>query len=263
VAFDNKVIWITGASSGIGQALARQLADRGAKLVLSARREETLREVQQSCRDPDSHLVLPLDMCEPAAIGPAARHVIERCGQVDFLVNNAGVSQRALALDTKLDVDRRIMETNYFGPVALTKAVLPSMVERRSGHIVVVSSLLGKFGVAYRSAYAGSKHAVVGFFDALRVELHDAGVQVTVVCPGFIRTNASLNALAADGSPHGAMDHNIEHGMDPDECARQIVRSIERGKREVYVAGKEKLVLLLKRFSPRLFHQVILKTRLK
>ena len=218
--------------------------------------------MQQSCRDAESHFVLPFDLCEPAAVGPAASHVLERFGQIDILVNNAGISQRALALDTKLDVDRQIMETNYFGPVALTKAVLPSMVGRRSGHIVAVSSLLGKFGVAYRTAYAGSKHALVGFFDALRMEVHDARVQVTVVCPGFIRTNASLNALAADGSLHGQMDQDIEHGMDPDECAHQILRAIEKGKREVYV-GKEKLVLLLKRFSPRLFHRVILKTRLK
>ena len=263
MSFDGKVVWITGASSGIGKSLAEAFSKSGATLVLSARREPVLRNVQHLCRNPESHLVLPLDMCEPTAVIPAVNQVLEKFGKIDFLVNNAGISQRALALDTHLDVDRQIMETNYFGPVALTKAVLPSMVKRRSGHIVVISSLLGKFGVAYRTAYAGSKHALHGFFDSLRVEVHDACVKVTVVCPGFIHTNVSLNALAADGSGHGQMDHDIQHGMDSNKCARQILRAIEKNKLETYVAGKERLALLLKRFSMRLFQRVILRTRLK
>jgi dehydrogenase/reductase SDR family protein 7B len=263
VSFEGKIVWVTGASSGIGRSLAQAFADRGARLILSARREQKLREVQALCKEPDAHHVLPLDLLDAAALQPAAIGVLEQFGHVDILVNNAGISQRSLAKDTNLEVDRQIMETNYFGPVALTKLLLPSMIERRAGHIVVVSSLLGKFGVAYRTAYAGSKHALLGFFDALRLEVHEAGVRVTVVCPGFIRTDASRNALSIDGKPSGKMDDDIRQGMDPDACARQILRAIAKGKREVYVGGKEKMALLLKRLSPQLFHRVVLKTRLK
>jgi dehydrogenase/reductase SDR family member 7B len=261
--FSDKVAWVTGASSGIGEALAPLLAARGAALVISARREDQLCRVQAACANAERHLVLPLDMSEGAAFGPALQLVLARFGRVDLLVHRAGISQRAYAAETQIDVDRRIMEVNYFGPVALTKQVLPSMLARRAGQIVVVSSLLGKFGAPNRSAYCASKHALVGFFDSLRAEVAGDGITVTMICPGFVRTNASLNALRGDGTPHGQMDALIQGGMASDECARQIVRAIEHRRREVYIGRKEKLGVFLNRLAPGLFARMIRRAKLK
>jgi dehydrogenase/reductase SDR family member 7B len=258
-----KIVWLTGASSGIGAALARVLADRGAKVVLSARNEARLREVQAACADVDRHLVLPLDVSQPESFEPALQVVLEKFDHVDVLIHCAGISQRSRAVDTQLTVDQHLMAVNYFGPVALTKRVLPSMIARGDGQIVVVTSLLGKFGAPARSAYCASKHALHGFFDALRAEVHSAGIVVTIVCPGFVRTNASLNALRGDGTPHGALDQQIAGGMDADKCARQIVRAIERRRREVYLGGKERLAIYLNRFAPGLFARIMRRTTLK
>ena len=183
---------------------------------------------------------LPLDMLAEDSFAPAFQTVLDRFGRVDILVNCAGISQRGTAIETELQVDRRLMELNYFGPVALTKLVLPSMLARRDGQIVVISSLMGKFALPARGAYSASKHALHGFFDALRAEVEDQGVAVTIVCPGYVRTNASFNALEGDGQPHNQWDKEIAGGMAPEECARQIVRAIERRRREVYVCSKER-----------------------
>ncbi|MFN3586221.1 MAG: SDR family NAD(P)-dependent oxidoreductase, partial [Moraxellaceae bacterium] len=181
--YQDKVVWITGASSGIGEALAREFAAAGARLVLSARRETELERVRASCARPEAHIVLPLDMTESAVLPVHVNTVLERCGHIDVLVNNAGISQRSLVKDTTLDVDRRIMEVDFFGPVALMKAVLPHMLARRSGQLVAVSSVVGLVATPWRSAYAAAKHAIVGFCDALRAEVHDDGVQVAVLFP--------------------------------------------------------------------------------
>jgi short-subunit dehydrogenase len=263
VSFKDKVVWITGATSGIGEALAHELSRRGATLALSARREELLHEVCGACERSDSHLVLPLDVTETDSVQPAADRVLERFGRVDVLINNAGISQRGLAVDTQFHVDRRIMNVNYFGAVALTKALLPSMLDRGQGHIVAVSSLLGKFGIAERSAYSGSKHALHGFFDSLRAEVHNKGIRVTIICPGFIHTNASRNALRPDGTPHGELDEDIRGGLTPEACAQQILKAIARGRREVYVAGREKRSVLLNRLAPNLFSRIVRRRKLK
>jgi short-subunit dehydrogenase len=202
-------------------------------------------------------------MLDVHAFEPAVRTVLERFGRVDILVHCAGISQRARAADTELSVDRRIMELNYFGPVALTKQVLPSMIERGSGHIVAISSLLGKFGAPKRSAYCASKHALHGFFDSLRAEEFAHGIAVTIICPGFVQTNASLNALKGDGTPHGKMDQQIAGGLAADAAARRIVKAIERRRREVYIGQREKLGLYLSRWAPSLFHRIIRNTTLK
>ena len=257
-----KVVWLTGATSGIGEALAYELAQRGASLVLSARREDVLRQVQAACQNAEKHLVLPLDMLDPACFEPSLQTVADHFGRVDILIHCAGISQRARAVETQLDVDRRIMELNYFGPVALTKQVLPSMLARGDGHLVVISSLLGKFGAPTRSAYCASKHALHGFFDALRAEVHGQGISVTLVCPGFVCTSASMNALTADGTPHGKMDRVIAKGMSSSECARRIVRAIEQRRPEVYI-GKERFAVYLHRLAPRLFQRFIRSKDLK
>jgi short-subunit dehydrogenase len=239
------------------------MAARGATLVLSARRENELDRVRSACQRADEHLVLPLDMLNPASFESAVRAVVERFGRVDILIHCAGISQRGTAVETQIHVDRHLIELNYLGPVALTKHVLPLMMGRRSGHIVVISSLLGKFALPERAAYCASKHALHGFFDALRAEVHDYGIDVTIVCPGFVRTSASLNALSVDGTPHGRMDREIRRGMPSDVCARRIVRSIERRRSEVYVAGKELIGLYFSRFAPGMFKRLVRSMRLK
>ena len=255
--FENKVVWITGATSGIGEALCHELAGRGASLILSSRREDVLRKVQAACTNADSHLTLPLDLLAPETFLAAYQTSAAHFGRVDILINCAGIAQRGTALATDVFVDQRLMDLNYFGPVALTKTVLPDMLARRSGHIVTISSLMGKLHLPGRCAYAASKHALHGFFDCLRDEVEGQGVAVTVVCPGYIRTNASFNALEGDGRPHNAWDKEIATGMEPATCARRIARAIERRRREVNVARYETFGVYLERFAPNFYRRVV------
>ena len=250
-------VWITGASSGIGAALAECLADRGAHLILSARNELALRDVRARCNHPDRHIVLPLDLEQPDSLAGAAQSLLDKIGRLDVLVNNAGISQRSLAVHTLPLVDRRMMEVNYFAVVALTKAVLPAMIAAQRGHIVTVSSLAGKLSTPQRSAYAASKHAVHGFMDALRAEVHSQGIRVTVACPGYVRTHISQAALTADGSTHNRMDRAQERGMSPQRCAARIARAVERERDEVVVAGKERLALIVRTLAPNLYRRLI------
>ena len=259
--YTGKIVWITGASSGIGEALAYTFSNKGAKLILSARNEERLREVQKRCINPEKHLVLPLDLLDADSLPEKCYKVLNRFGHLDILVNNSGVSQRCLVAQTGIETDRRIMETNFFGTIALTKAVLPSMLEKRSGHIVVISSVAGKLGTPLRSSYSASKHALHGFFDSLRAETWKQGIRVTIVCPGFIRTNISINALTGDGTPQGTMDDAQACGMLPQQCAQKILRSIEKNKAEVYIGGKEILGIYLKRFVPGILNMIIKKAK--
>lgn len=255
----NKVIWLTGASSGIGEALAYELARRGARLILSARRKEELERVKGNCiasAQPDVR-ILPLDLEQGATLKLSTQAALQLFGQIDILVNNGGISQRSLVADATLDVDRRIMEINYFGAIALTKYLLPHFITRREGHFVNVSSITGKFGTPYRSGYAASKHALHGFFDALRAEHYKDNISVTMICPGFIRTALTLSALTADGSPLNKMDAAQYKGMPADSCARQIVSAIEKKKEEVYIGGREVFGVYLKRFFPTLFSRLI------
>jgi dehydrogenase/reductase SDR family protein 7B len=258
-----KVAWVTGATSGIGEALAYVLAADGAKLVLSARRAEELRKVQAACARSEEHLTLPLDLLQPDTFTAAVGAIFDRFGHLDLLVHCAGISQRGTAVDTQMQVDRHVMELNYFAPVALTKLVLPSMIARRQGHIVAISSLVGKFGAPRRTAYSASKHALIGFFDSLRAEVHKHGIVVTIICPGYVHTNASRNALEADGTPHGQMDEDIRNGIPSDVCAHKILRAIKRGKREVYIGGKERWSVYLNRYFPGLFSRLVRRYRPK
>jgi short-subunit dehydrogenase len=258
---DGKVVWVTGASSGIGEALAGRFAARGARVVLSARRGAELERVRRELAAPERHRVVPLDLGDAAGLADAAERVLELCGHVDVMVHNGGISQRGLARDTDLAVDRRLMEIDYFGTVALTKALLPSMRRRGEGRFVVVSSLVGKVGTPLRSGYSAAKHALHGFFESLRAEEHAAGVRVTMVCPGFIKTRVSHNALTADGTPQGTLDRAQARGMDPDECARRIVAAVTAGRDEVLIGGKERFAVLAWRLSPALFRRIVRKAR--
>lgn len=263
MSFADRLIWITGASSGIGEALALALSDLGARLILSSRHLANLEAVRVRCRNPAKHLVVPLDLSVVSTIKEAAERVREQAGPVDILVNNGGISQRARAMETSLEVDRRLIEVNYLGTVALTKAVLPAMLARKSGHIVVISSVMGKFGTPDRSAYAASKHALHGFFDSLRAEHAGDGIIVTLVCPGYIRTAISINALAGDGSPFGRMDKATAAGLAPAVCASAIIKAIRRRNQEIYVGRREVLGVYLKRFVPGLFSRIITRVKVR
>ena len=257
MALHNKVIWITGASSGIGEALARAFSQQGARLVLSARRSDELERVRAGLADPERHLVLPLDLTDSDSFAAATQTVIDQCQRIDILVNNGGISQRSRIIDTDLAVDRRVMEVNYFGAIGLTKAVLPAMRQAGGGQVVVISSLVGELPTPMRSAYCASKHALHGWFEALRAEEHDKGIRVLMVMPGFIRTNVSINAITADGSSHGVMDDHQAAGLDVDVCAGRIVRAVQRGREQVIIGGREVAGIWLKRFFPSLYRKVI------
>ncbi len=254
--FRDKVVWVTGASSGIGEALAVAFSREGAKLVLSSRNSAELERVRKAC-DGDGHLVLPLDLTLQDALPRATSEVLRHFNHVDVLVHSGGVSQRSLVADTTLATDRSIMDLNFFGTVALTKAVLPSMLARKSGHIVPISSVVGYVGTPLRSTYSASKHALHGFFDSLRAEVAKDGIDITIVCPGYIRTNVSRNALTGDGSALGKMDATHERAMGPEECARRVIDAVAKRKEEIVVGGKEAWAVPLKRFAPRLVSRMV------
>lgn len=260
MGFKNKVIWITGASSGIGEALTYSLSRQGAKLIISSRRKEALEEVKSNCEGKEEHIfVLPLDLSKPDSIPAIAQKAMQKYGPIDLLFNNGGISQRSEAINTRMDVVRKVMEVNFFGTVAITGEVLPSMVERGEGNIIVTSSVMGKFGTRLRSSYAASKHALHGYFDSLRQEVHDDNVKITLVCPGFIKTNVTKNALQGDGSAHGKMGKGQEQGMEADEFVKKLLPRIEKGQEEIYIGGKEIWGVYFKRLAPRLFYKILRK----
>lgn len=257
----DKVIWITGASSGIGEALVHKLNAMGARLIISSRNREALYLVKSNCKkNPIDIHVLPLDLEKIESLKQKAESALKIYGHVDMIINSGGISQRSLAIETDLNVAQRIMNINFWGTVALTQHILPSMIARGNGNIVVISSLVGKFGTRYRSAYAASKHALHGYFDSLRIET-DPNIKITIVCPGFIQTKVTLNALTADGSPQNTMDDAQANGMTSEACAAEIIKAVSAGKEEVYIGGKEKYGVLLKRFIPGLFSRIIKKAK--
>jgi len=253
--FTGKTIWITGASSGIGEALAKDFAARGAILILSARNQENLHHVKQQLINPEKHLVLPLDLAEQSNFPELVKQAINHTNTIDMLVNNGGISQRSLAIETAIAVDRKIMEVDYFGAVALTKAILPHMIKRRSGTILSISSVAGKVGIKRRTAYCAAKHALIGFMDALRAEIFEYGIKVCVVSPGFVRTNISINALTGDQSALGVMDDVIENGMDVDVFSAIVIKALEKGQDEILIArGMARLAYHVHRLLPNLYH---------
>ena len=260
MSLSNKVIWVTGASSGIGKALAIALSTKNVKLVLSSRNIEALESVKNLCKEPKNVHIIPLDLEDFNSLKEKANLAINAFGHVDILVNNGGVSQRSLAHETQIAVDKRIMDINYIGTVALTKAILPHFIANKKGHFVVTTSIVGKIGTPLRSSYAASKHALHGFFDSLRTENHKNNIVVSLICPGFIKTNVSKNALTGNGTALGKMDVATGKGMSAERCATLIIKAIEKQKAEVYIAGaKEKMGVYVKRFFPKLFAVLIRK----
>ncbi len=250
MSWQGKSVWITGASSGIGAALAEAFAAEGAALVLSGRRRPALEAL--AARLGGDSLVLPFEATDWAALPGAVETAWRWRGGVDVLVNNAGVSQRSLALDTVPEVYDRLIDTDLRAPIRLTQALLPHMVERRSGTIVMISSVAGRLGPVLRTGYAAAKHGLIGYADSLRAEVEKAyGLRVMNVLPGSVRTAVARNALQSDGSARGESDANIEAGMDPAECARQILQGLVEDKREIVVAeGQEAFAAALRWQNP-------------
>ncbi len=258
-----KVIWITGASSGIGEELAYQLSSEGAKLILSARRANLLEKTKANCTFSNDIEILPLDLRQFDKAAETAAKAWACFGSIDMLINNAGVSQRSLIAETKFQVYKDIMDIDYLGTVALSKALLPRFIARKSGHFVVVSSLMGRFSSPYRSGYCAAKHALHGFFDSLRMEHEKDGIAVTMVCPGFVNTNIAHNALTEDGSEQGTNDNATKNGMSTQKFCMKMLRAIERKKFEVYIGGKEVQGIYLKRFFPKLLHRLVLRSEVR
>ena len=246
------VVWITGASSGIGKACAYRYASGGASLVLTSSSATKLAEVAADCRarGAESVLVLPYDLSRHDGIEALVGQAWNAFGKIDILLCNAGISQRTTVEDTDDEIDRKIMEVNYFAPTAMARAILPLMLASGGGHIAVTSSIAGYFGFPLRCSYSASKHALYGFFETLRAEYHNKGIEVTIICLGRVQTDISLNALDKGGVRHGVMDPGQEGGISADKAARKIVRAIRRGRREVLVGGKELLMVYVKRFFP-------------
>lgn len=252
----SKIVWITGAPSGIGEALAQAWAATGASLVLSARRASELERVKADLPNAERHLVLALDMTQPDDFDAARDRVKAHFGRLDILVNNAGITQRARVLESSIAVDRRIMEVDFFGVIGLTRCVLPWMKRQGAGQLVVISSLVGELPTPKRAAYSAAKHALHGWFEALRAEESD-WLNITLVMPGFVHTQVSVNALAGDGLPHGQMDAVQANGMSAAACANSILKAVRRRRAQVIIAGPEGAAVYLKRLWPGLYRFII------
>ena len=257
---NGKKVLITGASSGIGEAIAKHFASKGCFLILSGRNETELNRVKSECSSAKEVEIYLMDLENHEKLISAAQNILSKHPDIDILINNAGVSQRALAKDLPFEYDKKIIDIDLLGTIALTKTILPAMLERKSGSIVTITSLMGKFSTPLRSSYAAAKHGLHGFFDALRAEVIEDGIQVLLVCPGFIKTNVSINAVGPKGKTQGTMDEATGNGLEPKAVALAIEKGIEDNLEEINVAGgKELFGLYMKRFAPSLFSKMIRK----
>jgi short-subunit dehydrogenase len=256
--YRGKTVWITGASSGIGAELARQFAEEGAKVVISSHEAEELEEVRLSLEpvSEDVHSVV-FNLGHPEEVEATAQKVLKEFGTVDVLMNNGGISTRAEAIETKVELDRKIMEIDYFSGVILTKALLPKMIEQGYGHIGVTSSISGKFGWPQRSAYAAAKHALYGFYKSLWAETNKKGIRVTIFSPGRVRTNISIHALVKDGKEHGKMDPGQDRGISPAACARKMIRAMKRNRKDVLIGKGELVMVWIHKYCKPLYHRLV------
>ena len=257
-SFKNKVVWITGASSGIGEALTYAYANQGAQLILSSRNKKALEKVRENCAPTKSEIrILPLDLSKLGTLDKKARQALKIFGKIDIMVHNAGIASRDLAINLDRNTDQKIMNTNYFGAVVLTKALLPSMLLQKSGHFLVISSVSGIYGVPKLSSYSASKHALHGFFESLRSEVAKDNIKITMVIPGFVRTNITINALKGDGNKYGKMMKVQDRGLEPSHVANVILDAAEKNKEEVLIGKLELLGVYCKRLFPKLFSKII------
>ncbi len=252
-----KIVWITGASSGIGEALAYEFSTKKCHIILTARNEERLEEVKDVCeRKGGVCRIIPADLTDSAIIPGLVKEAVQAFGPVNIFINNAGMSQRSLAKDTPIEIDRKMMELNFFSGIHMIKELLPGMIKNGGGHIVAISSVVGKYGFPLRSAYSASKHAMQGFFETLNAELFHENIKTTIVSPGRIKTNISINAITKDGSKYGKMDKGQAKGMDVQKAAKKIIKSIEQEKKELLLGGKEAILVYIRKFLPSLYYYI-------
>ena len=257
------VIWITGASSGIGEELAKQYAQRGNRLILSARREKELERVKALCPHPENIAILPLDLTDFEALPDKVAQALTCFDRIDLLINNGGVSQRSLIAETDFKVYKQLMDINYLGTIALSKALLPYFVAQKKGHYAVITSVMGKYASPFRSGYAGAKHALHGFFDALRMEHHQDNIKVSLLCPGFVQTNVTINALTGDGTSLGHDDPATKNGLEVGAFCRKAIRALDTQAWETYFGKKEKFGVYLKRISQKALHALVIRSNVR
>lgn len=264
INLNDQVVWITGASSGIGRALAQVCAVQGAQVILSARREDELKAVLQDLPAPERHDYVVMDVTNEQQVADAYQQILQRKGKVDWLINNAGISQRALISETSMQTERKIMEIDYFAQVCLTKIVLPKMLAQGHGQIVFVSSVAGLIGTQYRATYSAAKAAIHMWANSLRAEVADQGIGVAVIFPGFVQTNVSFNALNGTGQPQAHQDEAIEQGLDVDTFAKAAIRAVVSGQEYIVIGGaKEKLGVAMSRIAPQWLYKMIRKSKVK
>lgn len=261
--FKDKTIWITGASSGIGKAMAEALAPSGARLILSGRRVKELEALAEALLEGGAKnaKALPFDLENPSEINNAVNEFIAKWRAPDILILSGGLSQRSLVAETEMVVYRRLMEVDYFANVSITKALMPQWELNRSGQIVVISSLVGKIPTPYRSGYAAAKHALHGFYESLRAE--NPNLKINLICPGFIKTQVSVNALTGNNESLGIMDRAQAEGMPAEIFAKKALRSIQQNRALSLIGGKEVWGVHLNRFLPGLFRKIIGRARVR
>lgn len=260
--YQDKNVWIVGASSGIGKALAIEFSKHKANLVISSRNEDELNLVKPQCENNGAKcMVLPLDLTEIDTFKKKAEQVILESHVIDVLIINGGISQRSLIKDTSLDIDIKVMEIDYFGNIAITKAVLPYMIKQQYGHIATMSSPVGYFGFPLRSAYSAAKHALHGFYETLRAEHKQDNIKVSVVVPGRVNTNISLNAITQTGEKHGKMDDGQANAMSSEQFAKKMIKALSKEKKEILIGGKELMMIYIRRFFPRIFYNIVTKIK--
>lgn len=258
--FSKKIVWITGASSGIGEALAYAFANEGAQLILSARRMDELERVKNNCNQNETIELLQLDLSNVEELVEKVQLVIQKMGQIDILINNAGISQRSIATETSMDVYRKIMEVNFFGAIALTKSVLPYFIKKNEGQFVTISSVAGIIGLPLRTAYCSSKYAIEGFFSSLRIEIWKTNIRILMVRPAAVKTNIAQNALNGDGSRFNKKDRVIEKGIDPSSVAATILQALRKNKKELIIGSwKEKMLSIVNSFAPSIVFNAVKK----
>ena len=264
MAVNNKVIWITGASGGIGEALARELAAGGARLVLSARRQSELERVRASLANSTQHLLLSLDITDNTAVANAIVTIQQQIGGLDWLINNAGISQRALITDTTIETERKLFEVDYFAQINLTRQALPLLLADGGGKVVFISSVAGLVGTQYRGSYSAAKAALHLWANSLRAEMFNKGLSVATIFPGFVKTDVSLNALTGDGSALGSMDDAQANAMSAEAFAEKAVKTLLKDKNYIVIGGlKERLGALVSRLSPELLYKMVRKSKVR
>lgn len=260
--YQGKCVWIIGASSGIGKAIAMGLSHQLANIIISSRNENELLKVQKECKQNGAKCaVIPLDLLDTESFQKKTQQAYNQYNRLDYLFLNGGISQRSLIKDTPLDIDKKLMDINYFGHIALAKAVLPYLMQQQSGHIAVTSSIVGVFGFPLRSAYAASKHALHGFFDTLRAEHQKDHILVSIIIPGRVKTNISLHAVDKDGKPHNKLDKEQAEGMPAKKAAQKILKGLKNKKKVIHIGGKEIMMVYIKRYIPFLYYRIVNKVK--